>query len=101
MRTFLDILGWNPAASFRSRAVFCGGDDDEPSSAEPGGGGDDNTTPVPTDDVTFTTIDLDTGEQTPVVTYDYMGNTYDNVFDYHDAIFDDDDDFVIVETKLS
>lgn len=76
-----------------------GGGDDS------GGGGDDSpgVTTAPTDPIDFTTIDLDTGEQTTVATgthtddgFTYTnvhtGETFDNAGDLHDSYgFSDDD----------
>jgi hypothetical protein len=95
MRTFLDYLGWNPAASFRSRAVFCGGDDDgDSSSSETGTETEATPSSVigPSGYVSLDAIANTAVQSDPATSFSYMGQTYDNVFDYHDAIFGKDDD---------
>ena len=37
----------------------------------------------------------------PDTSFSYMGETYDNVHDYHDAIFGDDDDPVVTTTQTA
>ena len=99
MRTFLDYLGWNPAASFRSRAVLCCEDDGDGSSSETGT--ETSTTPSsttvspvisPSGYVSLDATADSVVQSSPGVTFTHMGQTYDNVLDYHDAIFGNDDD---------
>ena len=97
MRTLLDYVGLNP---LRPLVAF-GGD-------ESGGDGGDSrpeeakaldeteTTPSsvigPSGYVSLDAIADSVVESSPGVTYSHMGQTYDNVFDYHDAIFGRDKD---------
>lgn len=90
---------WNPflISAYLDPRTF---KDDGPSES---GNDDSNVTTAPTDPIDFTTIDLDTGEQTTVATgthtddgFTYTnvhtGETFDNAGDLHDSYgFSDDD----------
>ena len=90
--TLLDLLGLNPLSP-----VIAFGGDDSGGGGSGGGGGSSSSgssNRSSTGSSGYTSLDAIANEAVkndPNTNFSYMGKEYDNVFDYHDAIFSDDD----------
>jgi len=88
--TFLDLLGLNPLRPM----IAYGGDDSssDDSSSDDSSSSSSNNNVGSSGYVSLDAIANEAVQDDPGTSFSYMGETYDNVHDYHDAIFGDDDD---------